>query len=165
VATYAQTAQKSISDLAADLTNDVYKVAGVLAAAVVAVFLEPNATVPVFSLALIVQISYILFNVHYALPAQEKRYKREKTGLEKRVNLTTELSEHERKEILAPVREADRDFVESYDKARKIYYWMCGICLALGVLAALILYIVSPETHSVQSVSTLTPIVTATTTR
>ena len=162
VTTHADGVATTTSGLTADLVSNVYKVAGLLAGAIAAVLIQPAVTLQVLGLSIVVQVAYVLFNVIYALPAQKRRYNANNDGLERRLGVMEELSERERQRIRDTARAAESEFGASYRRALILYWVMCGACVSLGLLAALVLHDVNAVAHPVHGVLTPTPLATGT---
>lgn len=162
VTTYAEGVERTVSGMTSDLVSNVYKVAGLLAGAIAAVLIEPSVTVQVLILSIVVQVLYVLFNIFYALPAQKRRYEADTDRLNRRLSVMDELSTRERESIRATAMGADSDFEKSYSRARTLYWWMCGACIIIGLVMAVVLHNVNVVVPPLQGVLTPTPLATGT---
>lgn len=144
---YAEGVEASVSRLSTDLASNTYKIAGLLAAAIGAALIEPSVTIQLLSLAVIVQVLYLLFVILYVLPASKRRYNSAKEVLEQRLTLMSELSTRERDQIRQTAGGADCDFQSAYRAASRIYAGMCLVCLVLPFVASHLLATATEPHH------------------
>jgi hypothetical protein len=130
VAAYSDSVRKAVSDLTGTIVDDAYRIVGVLAAAVIAGFVQPDLTLFSLRVATTLFVLYIAFVLRVVLRARWERFTLEKQALRERLDGMPELTESERAQIQRPSVASDAYFA-------RYYRWSYWIYLSLGVLAAL----------------------------
>ena len=130
VAAHSDSVRKAVGDLTGTIVDDAYRIVGVLAAAVIAGFVQPDLTLFALRVATALFVLYIAFVLGVVLRARWERFTLEKQSLRERLDAMPELTEGERAQIQQPSVESDAYFA-------RYYRWSFWIYLALGVLAAL----------------------------
>ena len=136
VSGYAAGVRKAVSDLTADVVDNVYRTIGLLIGVVIASLIQPALAVTVQQIAVFVYIAYLLFLVYFLLESRRQRFELEAGDLEARLKAMPELSERERSLLRSEAGVADQYFYSYFRRSRLLYLVLAGV----GALYLLLLF-------------------------
>ena len=136
VSTYAAGVRKAVSDLTADVVDNVYRTIGLLIGVVIASLIQPALAVTVQQIAVFVYIAYLLFLVYFLLESRRRHFELEAGDLEARLKAMPELSEREKSLLRSEAGAADQYFDRYFRRSRLLYLALT----AAGVLYLLLLF-------------------------
>ena len=135
VGAYTLGVRKGVSDLTADVVNNVYATVGLLVGVVIAGLIQPRVSIPVQRLGAGLYTAYVVFVLWFLLRARWQRYRLERAEVVRRLDAMVELSETERAGLREQAGAADAHFERYFALAWRIYVFLA----CLGALYFLLL--------------------------
>jgi hypothetical protein len=126
VSSYAAGVRKAVSDLTADVVDNVYRTIGLLIGVIIGSLIQPALALTVQRIAVFVYIAYLLFLVYFLLESRQRRFELEAGDLEARLKAMPELSERERALLRSESGSADQYFNRYYRRSRLLYLALAG---------------------------------------
>jgi hypothetical protein len=147
IGVFAREAASEVARLTKEVNENIYKTAGLIAAAVIAALIKPNNSLLILSIGGVVVVLFLLIVLRYYLPTMLTQFKNRQEQYEDDVRSFAQvLEEDEIEEFIddKTVKEQKELFRKKFNRAKQFYY----VSIGFVVIALAVFFIVQQATST-----------------